>query len=213
MLLPLNNLRSVTLVLCTMPALWILLDAVLGNLGANQMQALHIRLGDWSLRFLWITLTITPVQVVTKWRGMTEYRQLFGLCAFFYASLHVLAYLAVDHALQWRMIGIDILESAYIWFGLFAYVILFLLALTSPNIAKKRLGKTWKKLHRFIYFAAAAAMVHYFWQLKGNLAEPLFYLLLIVMLLGFRVLNWLKNRRVSRMMIPKGRQTGDTDYE
>ncbi|MFI3187343.1 MAG: protein-methionine-sulfoxide reductase heme-binding subunit MsrQ [Methylococcaceae bacterium] len=179
-----------------------LIDIALDNLGANPIQALHIRLGDWSLRFLWLTLAITPLQTITNWRGMTDYRQMLGLYAFFYATLHLLVYLVVDHYLQWRIIGIDIIESSYIWFGVVAYSIVFLLALTSPKWAKKRMGKTWKKLHRYIYIAAIAAIIHYYWQLKGNLAEPFFYLILIALLLSFRIAVWLKNRQFNKMMIP-----------
>jgi len=206
MVLRINNLRSLTLVGCLMPLLWLFIDIAFDNLGSSPIQALHIRLGDWSLRFLCLTLAITPIQTVTKWRGMTDYRQIFGLYAFFYATLHVLAYLLVDHAMIWRMVGIDIVESPYIWFGLPAYAIIFLLALTSPKRAKKRMGRTWKKLHRFIYIAAVAAIVHYFWQLKGNLAEPLFYSIIVFLLLSFRILVWVKNRQLSRMMIPTGRR-------
>jgi sulfoxide reductase heme-binding subunit YedZ len=115
-------------------------------------------------------------------------------------------YLVVDQNLMWRMIAIDIIESPYVWFGVLAYIILFALAITSPKFAKKRLGKNWKKLHRYIYLAAGAAMIHYFWQLKGNLAEPVFYLILIFFLLSFRVVVWLKNRQLTKMMIPKGRE-------
>jgi len=81
------------------PLFLILIDIVFDNLGANPIQALHIRLGDWSLRFLCITLAITPIQKITKWPGMANYRQLFGLFSFFYATLHVLTYLCIDHAL------------------------------------------------------------------------------------------------------------------
>ncbi|MEE7626863.1 ferric reductase-like transmembrane domain-containing protein [Methylobacter sp. Wu8] len=158
------------------------------------------------MRFLCLTLAITPIQTITKWRGMADYRQLFGLYAFFYASLHLLGYLLADHALMWRIIGIDIIESPYIWFGVLAYGIIFLLALTSPKWAKKRMGKTWKKLHRLIYIAAVAAIIHYFWQLKGNLAEPLFYSIIVFLLLGFRVLVWVKNRQLTKMMIPTGQR-------
>ncbi len=206
MVLRINNLRSLTLVGCLIPLLWLFIDIAFDNLGSNPIQALHIRLGDWSLRFLCLTLAITPIQTVTKWRGMTDYRQMLGLYAFFYATLHVLAYLLVDHAMIWRMVGIDIIESPYIWFGLPAYAIIFLLALTSPKWAKKRMGRTWKKLHRFIYIAAVAAIVHYFWQLKGNLAEPLFYSIVVFLLLSFRILVWVKNRQFSRMMIPTGQR-------
>lgn len=206
MILPIKNLWSKSIAACLLPLLWILVDIGYDNLGSNPIQALHIRLGDWSLRFLCLTLAITPVQTVTKWRGMADYRQLFGLYAFFYATLHLLAYLLVDHALMWRMVGVDIIESPYIWFGLLAYIIVFLLALTSPKWAKKRMGKNWKKLHRFIYLAAVAAVIHYFWQLKGNLAAPLFYSMIVFLLLGFRVLVWAKNRQLNKMMIPTGRR-------
>ncbi len=201
-----NNLYSLTLAVCLIPMLWLLIDTAFDNLGPNPIQALHIRLGDWSLRFLWLTLAITPIQTVTKWRGMAEYRQLLGLYSFFYATLHLLAYLLVDHALVWSIIGIDIIESQYIWFGVLAYSIILSLALTSPKWAKKRMGKNWKKLHRYIYLAAGAAIIHYYWQLKGNLAEPLFYLVIISLLLGFRVLVWVKNRQLTRLMIPTGQR-------
>lgn len=205
---PIHHLRPILITICLLPLLSLSFDIAFDRLGSNPIQALHIRLGDWALRFLWLTLAITPLQTVTNWRGMTDYRQLLGLYAFFYASLHLVAYLLIDHDLAWRMIGIDIVESSYIWFGLFAYLIVFLLAVTSPKSAKKRLGKTWKKLHRFIYIAAGFAMIHYFWQLKGNLAEPLLYLIIICLLLGFRALVWFKNQQLSRMMIPKGRNNG-----
>jgi sulfoxide reductase heme-binding subunit YedZ len=180
----------------------LLSDIAFGNLGANPIRALHMRLGDWALRFLYLTLAITPIQAFTTWHGMTNYRQLFGLFAFLYATLHLLGYLIVDHMLAWRIIGIDIFESLYIWFGVLAYIIVFLLALTSPKLAKKQLGKGWKKLHRFIYLAAVAAIIHYYLQLKANLAEPLFYLVIVFLLLSFRVLNWLKKRKFNKLAAP-----------
>jgi sulfoxide reductase heme-binding subunit YedZ len=206
MVLRLNNLLTVTIVAGLIPLFWLFIDIAFDNLGSNPIQALHIRLGDWSLRFLWLTLAITPIQTITKWRGMTDYRQMLGLYAFFYASLHLLVYLLVDQYLEWRIIGIDIIESSYIWFGVLAYFIVFLLALSSPKQAKKRLGKTWKKLHRFIYIAAIAGIFHYYWHLKGNLAEPLFYLIMLVLLLSFRIAVWFKNRQFNKLMIPTGRK-------
>ena len=194
-----------TLIACLLPLFWLLFNISNDQLGSNPIQAIHMRLGDWALRFLCITLTITPIQTVTKWRGMTDYRQMFGLYAFFYATLHVLAYLFVDHAGVWTIIGIDIIESSYLWFGIVAYIIVLLLAITSPNSIKKRMGKNWKKLHRFIYYASAAAIIHYFWQLKGNLLQPLFYLTIIVFLLSFRFFSWIKNRRLNKLFIPKAR--------
>lgn len=184
----------ITIVLVFLPLVWISYDIFNHQLGANPIQGLHIRLGDWALRFLWLTLSITPLQKITNWRGLANYRQLLGLFAFFYGSLHLLVYLVVDHALQWQMIITDIIESPYIWLGVLAYLILLLLAVTSPKSAKMRLGRNWKKVHRFIYLAAIAAIIHYFWQLKGNLAEPLFYLAIIFLLLLFRIMIWLKTK-------------------
>lgn len=197
-----KNLWPKTIAVCFLPLLWLLADIALGNLGANPVAALHIRLGDWSLRFLCLTLAVTPVQYVTGWRGMANYRQLFGLCAFFYASVHVLGYLMLDHAFVWHAVAVDVIESPYIWLGALSYLIIFLLALTSPKRAKRRMGKNWKKLHRFIYLAAIAAVAHYFWQLKGNLAEPLLYALLLFLLMIFRVLVWFKNRQRDKVIAP-----------
>jgi sulfoxide reductase heme-binding subunit YedZ len=189
-----------------LPLLVLAIEIAADSLGANPIEAIHIRLGDWALRFLCLTLAVTPLQTVTKWRGMADYRQLLGLYCWFYASLHLFAYLAVDHAWEWPLIGLDLLESRYMWFGVLAYAIIFLLGLTTSKAAKKILGKRWKKLHRWIYFASFAAVLHYFWQLKGNLIEPAFYLLTVSFLLAFRVMVWLKNRQIGLLMIPTGRR-------
>lgn len=202
MLFRLNNVWLIITFACLIPLLVLLFDITFDRLGADPVQAMHIRLGDWSMRFLWLTLAVTPVQIFTKWQGMAVYRQMLGLYAFFYASLHVITYLSIDHGFMWGLIGIDILESSYIWFGLIAYTIVLLLAVSSPKSAKKWMGKSWKKLHQFIYVAAIAVIIHYYWQLKGNLAEPLFYLIIVFLLLGFRIAVSFKNRQFNKMMIP-----------
>ena len=206
MFLPSISLWLFITLACFLPLLGISFDIATDNLGADPIQALHIRLGDWSLRFLWLTLAITPLQTLTKWRKMADYRQMLGLVAFFYASLHVIVYVLVDHGLDWYLIAVDIIESPYIWLVVLAYIIIFSLAITSPKFAKKRLGKNWKKLHRLIYIAAIAVIIHYYWQLKGNMAEPLFYLILVTILLSFRIAVWVKNRQFNKMMIPSTRK-------
>jgi sulfoxide reductase heme-binding subunit YedZ len=188
-----------------LPLLGLGQDIANNSLGANPVQALHIRLGDWALRLLWLTLAITPLQMLFNWRGMADYRQLLGLYSWFYASLHVIAYLVVDHGLQWSMIFTDMFESPYIWFGLGSYLILLSLALTSTKAAKRILAKRWKPLHRLIYLASVAAILHYYWQLKGNLAEPLWYVSLLILMFAFRAVNYLKSRVIARLMIPRGR--------
>ncbi|WP_150047054.1 MULTISPECIES: protein-methionine-sulfoxide reductase heme-binding subunit MsrQ [Methylomonas] len=205
MSLKLDNIRIPVALCCLLPLFWLLLDILLDRLGGNPIQAITIRLGDWALRFICITLAITPVQTITNWRGMADFRQMFGMYAFFYASLHLLAYLFVDHAAAWHTIYVDIIESIYLWMGVIAYFVILLLAVTSPNSAKKRLGKNWKKLHRFIYYAAIIAVTHYIWQLKGNLIQPLVYLILVILLLVFRMMVWLKSRQLSKLMLPRGK--------
>ena len=191
---------------CLLPLLGIVIDMIFDNLGPDPIQALHIRLGDWSLRLLWLTLCVTPIQKMTQWRGMAQYRKLLGLYTFFYASLHVIVYLWLDQGLAWGAIATDIIESSYIWFGVSAFVIVLALAITTPKVMVKRLGRNWKKLHRNIYIASIAVIIHYYWQLKGNMAEPLFYLLILVLLLGFRLAVWFKNRKFTKMMIPTTRK-------
>lgn len=199
------TVKSLCFMVSLVPLLLIIIDIIFNNLGSNPIQSLHIRLGDWSLRFLCITLAITPIQTITKWRRMSEYRQLFGLYSFFYATLHLLGYLGVDQAFVWRVIFIDIVESPYIWFGVVSYMVVFMLAVTSSKKAKRIMGKAWKKLHRLIYPASIAVIIHYFWQLKGNLLEPFLYSIIVFLLLAFRVLVWVKERKFSRLMIPKRR--------
>lgn len=191
------------------PLVGLIFDITTGHLGSNPAQTVNIRLGDWSLRFLCLTLAVSPLQVLTRWTGMSSFRQLLGIYTWFYATLHVLGYLAADQAFHWDMIAIDILESPYIWFGVLAYFVILLLALTTSRAAKQRLGKNWKKLHRFIYLASIAALLHYYWQLKGNLAEPLFYALIIALLLSFRLAVWYKKRVIAGLMIPVGRKPQD----
>lgn len=165
------------------------------RLGANPIQAIHFYLGDWTLRFLCLSLAISPLRKITTWKWPLGYRRMIGLFTFFYASLHVLNYLWVDHALVWSSIARDIIESPYIIMGVIAYAIVLPMAITSTIAWQKRLGRNWKTLHRFIYLAAITALLHYFWHLKGNLAEPLFYSVILGLLLGFRLLVWWQGKR------------------
>jgi len=202
----LTKLWWVLLISGGVPLAVLIVDITGNHLGSNAAQAVNIRLGDWSLRFLCLTLAVSPVQIVTHWPGMSNFRQLLGLYTWFYATLHVMGYLAADHAWRWNSIGVDIWESQYIWFGILAYLIILLLALTTTRAAKQYLGKNWKKLHRFIYWASVAAMIHYYLQLKGNLADPLFYAVILALLLLFRLAAWYKKRKIASMMIPIGRK-------
>lgn len=207
----LSDAWNFCLFLCLLPGLYLWTLVQFEALGPNPVEAFHLFTGIWALRFLCLTLLITPLQVVTSWRGVAPFRQLLGLTSFFYAALHVYGYLSIDHALIWSTITRDIVETPYLWPGLLAIFILFLLALSSPKQGKKLLGKKWKKLHRWIYVAAVASILHYVMQLKGNLADPLFYGLIIGLLFASRIIIWVRNHQVTRLMIPRPRRLGDDD--
>jgi methionine sulfoxide reductase heme-binding subunit len=164
-------------------------------LGANPVEAVEIYLGSWTLRFLCLSLAITPLVRSKTWKWLSHYRRMIGLYTFFYATLHVLSYLVLDHALAWRTIGRDIVESPYIIMGLITYLILLPMAITSTLAWQKHLGIYWKKFHRFIYVGSITAVIHYAWQLKGNLVVPLTYALMVFLLLGFRVVVWSRANR------------------
>lgn len=209
----LSNLWNFCLLLSVLPGVYLWLLIQFNGLGPNPVEAFHLFTGIWALRFLCLTLLITPLQVVTAWRGVAPFRQLLGLTSFFYAALHVYGYLSIDHALIWSTIGQDLIETPYLWPGLLAIFILLLLALSSPKQGKKLLGKNWKKLHRWIYVAAVASILHYVMQLKGNLADPLFYGLIIGLLFASRIIIWIRNHQVTRLMIPRPRRLGEDEEE
>ena len=211
MIVWLSDAWNVCLTLSALPLVELLFLIATGGLGPNAIEGFHLFTGIWSLRFLLVTLLVTPVQTMTRWRGMAAFRQLFGLSSFFYAGLHIYGYLWIDQGLIWSSITTDILETPYIWLGLFAFSILLLLALTSSKAAMKVMGRRWKKLHRWIYPASVAVILHYAMQLKGNLADPLFYGLGIACLLLFRFGVWLKNRQLARLMIPKAKHINEND--
>lgn len=186
------NLWWVMMLLGLSPLVGLLINILCSRLGANPVQDVHFYLGDWALRFLCLSLSISPLRKITNWKWPLGYRRMIGLFTFFYATLHVLGYLILDHALVWQTIWFDVIQSPYIWLGLITYLIVLPMAITSTNAWQRRLGNYWKKLHRLVYLAAITAIIHYFWQLKGNLAEPLFYAAIIGLLLGFRILLWLR---------------------
>ena len=202
---------NASLTLCVLPFGQLLVLLASGGLGPNPIEGFHLFTGIWSLRFLLITLLVTPIQTMTRWKGMAAFRQLFGLTSFFYAALHVYGYLWIDQGLIWPSITRDILETRYIWFGLFAFIVLLLLGLTSSTAAMKIMGRRWKKLHRWIYPASVAVIIHYAMQLKGNLADPLFYGIGIAFLLLFRLGVWIKSRQLAKLMIPKVRNINEND--
>ena len=181
-----------------LPLASIVSDAVQNNLGANPVQMLQYRTGDWALRFLLITLALTPLKILFGIVFQMRFRRMMGLFAFFYASLHLSAYVGLDQSFSWGYILEDVPKSPYILVGLSAFVLLLPLALTSTRRMIQRLGRNWQRLHRLVYVAALLAVVHFFWLVKADLREPAIYAGVLAFLLGVRIVHARQKAEVRR---------------
>ena len=168
----------------------------LTDLGANPITKVEILTGLWTLRFLAITLAVTPTRELFGLGALAKYRRMFGLFTFFYACIHVSMWVGVDWFFDWRSMGDEILKHRYIFVGMATFLTLIPLALTSTNGWVRRLGgKRWAKLHRLVYLAAIGGTVHYLWAVKKDTLFPLTYLATFLLLLGYRAFYLLRDRR------------------
>ena len=174
------------------PFIWLLLKVFQNDLGPDPAQALSIETGEWALRFLLLTLAITPFRQIFRMAEIARLRRMIGLFAFFYASIHFLSWMAFILGFRWLAIAEELVERPYITVGFLAYVILFLLGVTSTNSMVRRLGKNWKRLHRFVYAASILAIVHLLWILRTDVTEAVIYGVLLAILLGYRIIRKLK---------------------
>ena len=185
--------------LCLVPLAWLVWDALHGQLGTDPVARLEHRSGDWALRILLATLAVTPLRILTRWHWLTRYRRMLGLFAFFYASIHLAIYLAVDLGGFWSQIFAEIAKKPYITVGFAAWLLMIPLALTSTTGMMRRLGKNWLRLHRVVYVIGACGVLHFMWLVKsGNtiaVREPLLYLAILIVLLALRVPAWVRRRR------------------
>lgn len=168
----------------------------LTDLGANPITEIEIQTGLWTMRFLAITLAVTPVRQVTGIGVLGRYRRMFGLFTFFYACLHVSTWVGVDWFFDWRAMGEEVVKRKFIFVGMATFLTLIPLALTSTKGWIRRLGGTrWNRLHRLVYVAAIGGTVHYLWAVKKDTLFPLVYFALFALLLGYRVFFVLRDRR------------------
>ncbi len=161
---------------CALPAAALALRAARGALGAEPIDTLTHATGGWALRFLLLCLAVTPLRRALGWPALAPYRRTLGLAAFGYACLHVATYAALDWGFDGRAMLEDALERPYVTAGLAAFLCLLPLAATSTRAAVRRLGgRRWIRLHRLVYLAAGAAVVHFLWLVKADLREPALY--------------------------------------
>jgi sulfoxide reductase heme-binding subunit YedZ len=185
--------------LALIPLSKLVFSAYTDNLGANPIERITHRTGYWTLSFLLITLTVTPLRRLTGWSWLVRLRRMLGLFAFFYACLHFSTYLVLDQFFDWASIVKDIVKRPYITVGFPAFVLLIPLAITSNNRMTKLLGgKRWRLLHRLVYPIAIAGVIHFWWLVKKDITEPLTFALLLSVLLAARLIYWWHNRNSTR---------------
>ena len=183
-------LKPALFVLCALPLAWLVARAsgIAGTgLGANPVDEIMDRLGEWGLRLLLATLCITPLAVELRKPWLVGLRRMLGLFAFTYLSLHFLNWLVLDQWLDLGAIAADIARRPYITVGFTAYAMLVPLAITSTAGWMRRLGRRWHRLHRLVYPAAVLGCTHFWWQVKADWREPALYAAGLALLLGWRL--------------------------
>lgn len=179
--------RGALWVLAPLPALWMLGLILTDDLGANPVETLSRLSGDWTLRLLLATLAVTPLRRLTGWSALLPLRRPLGLWAFGYGCLHVLIYLGLDLGFDTSALLDDLRHRPYLMAGMGAFLLLVPLAATSTRRMMLRLGPRWRQLHRLIYPAAILGVLHYAWQTKVDLTEPLIYAFLLGLLFALRL--------------------------
>jgi sulfoxide reductase heme-binding subunit YedZ len=180
-------IKALVFVACLGPLAWLTYAAFMDALGANPIAEITNETGVWTLRFVAITLLITPFRKVTKWNVLIKYRRMFGLFAFFYGCLHFTTYIWLDQFFDWGGIVKDVMKRPFITVGFTAFVLMIPLALTSTAGWIRRLGgKRWNLLHRLIYVTAALGVIHYLWLVKADTIRPIRYGVVIGVLFAAR---------------------------
>ena len=193
--------KPVVFVLCLLPFAWLFYGAFTNNLGANPAEYLIRATGDWTLRFLCIVLAVTPLRVLSSTPQLARFRRMLGLFVYFYVVLHLLSYSWFDMGFDVPDIANDIAKRPFILVGFSAFVLLTPLAATSFNRAIKALGgKRWQMLHKLVYLIAGLGLLHFFWMRAGknDFTEVFVYAAIIAVLLGWRVAQFVKKKRLQR---------------
>jgi sulfoxide reductase heme-binding subunit YedZ len=169
------------------PAAYLAWGAWADALGANPIDAITDETGIWTLRFLLITLSITPLRRLTGWNALVGYRRMVGLFAFFYGTLHFLTWVGLDQFFAVDEMAADVIKRPFITVGFAAFALMVPLAITSTAGWIRRLGRRWQVLHRLVYVSAALGVVHYWWLVKADVSRPMRYAWVLGLLLGIRL--------------------------
>lgn len=189
--------KPLVFLLCLIPLCWLVYAAIANQLGANPAEALIRSTGDWTLRFLCLVLTVTPLRIIAKVPALARYRRMLGLFVYFYGILHLLSYGWLEMSLEPSAIVKDIIKRPFILVGFASMLLLTALAATSSNRSIRALGsKRWQQLHRLVYIVAALALLHFFWMRSGknDYGEVLVYTVILGALLGWRLIRVLMKK-------------------
>ena len=187
--------KAAVFLLALSPLLNLGYAAFMDMLGANPIEKITRTTGYWTLTFLLITLTATPLKRLTGWNWLTRLRRMLGLFAFFYGSLHFLTYLVLDQFFDFDAIFQDIRKRPYITIGFPSFVLMIPMAVTSSDTMIRRLGgKHWRILHRLVYLCATGGVIHYWWLVKKDLTNPIIFAVLLSLLFGIRLISWYFSR-------------------
>ncbi len=182
--------------LCLAPVDVLAWRALHGNLTANPIEFITHATGDWTLRFLIITLAVTPLRRILRLPQLIRFRRMLGLFAFFYGFLHFSIWIGVDKFFDWSDMMKDVAKRPFITVGFAGFVLMIPLAITSTAGWIRRLGgRRWQWLHRAIYLSAIAGVIHYYWQVKSDVRKPLQYAFLVGILLAWRLGAWIFDRK------------------
>ena len=197
---PVPALKTLVFIAAAMPAIliaWAVADGFrvpgipqypFGGLGANPIEAVEQKTGRWTLIFLFITLAITPLRRITGWNPAVRFRRMVGLFAFFYATLHVAAFIVLDFFFDWSAIVSEVIERPWITIGMVSWLLLVPLAITSTKGWIRRIGgRRWQLLHRLIYVVAIGGTIHFFLAVKQDLRDPFIFAFILALLLGARL--------------------------
>jgi len=188
-------LKPVIFLACLVPLSRLVWRGFHSGLGANPIEFITHSTGDWTLTFLLITLSISPLRKLTRQYWLIGWRRMLGLYAFFYGTLHLMTYVWLDKFFDVHEMLADIAKRRFITAGMTAFTLMIPLALTSTRWSIRKLGgKRWQNLHRLIYASAAAGVIHYIWLVKADLKKPLEYASVLGVLLGYRIAAWIASR-------------------
>lgn len=196
-------LKVAAFVVCLGPLSVLLWKGFHHQLGANPVDVVTRTTGKWTLTFLLITLSVSPVRKIFHLPWLIRFRRMLGLFAFFYGTLHLTTYVWLDKFFDVQAMLHDIAKRRFITAGLTAWAAMLPLALTSTAGWIRRLGgKRWQALHRLIYLSAAAGVIHFIWLVKADLRRPLTYGLILAILLAYRIVSWVINKSRARLLTP-----------